>query len=71
MDLRPFIVTMSVIDYDTSAVKNEAWELTVIQNGTIRKAQTLFYFVRDQINELDPKYLDPPIQIVHIFRSSD
>lgn len=30
MDLRPFIVTMSVIDYDTSAVKNEAWELTVI-----------------------------------------
>jgi len=54
-----YIKPTSVIDSDNSVIKEKAQKVTKDQEGDIKKAQSLFYFVRDEIkyNPYVPRYL--------------
>jgi len=54
-----YLKPTSVIDSDNSVIKEKAQKVTKDQEGDIKKAQSLFYFVRDEIkyNPYVPRYL--------------
>jgi transglutaminase-like putative cysteine protease len=54
-----YLKPTSVIDSDNSVIQEKAQKVTKDQEGDIKKAQSLFYFVRDEIkyNPYVPRYL--------------
>jgi len=48
-ELQIYLEPTPTIDFDTAVIREKAFELTKNQEATTNKAQSLFYFVRDQI----------------------
>ncbi|MFC1932865.1 transglutaminase family protein [Chloroflexota bacterium] len=59
IEVERYLKSTRIIDCDTGTIQDKAREMTIGQEGTIEKAKSLFYFVRDGIkyNPYVPRHL--------------